>query len=304
MAFIGDGRLLVAKQVGGPYAQVGEAPVLVLLDTSNLVEFPAVPRQVRFVCDPRYRNMRVRVLAEAGYSDFSGVIGGDVPFYPDPSQRVLALLFYMREDASGASNKAQGICVVRSETLLRLAEEIGEGVVGWEVWGKFTVAPDTDEVPGANEHTKYSVSESRFMRVDSNGARRWAKVRVYDLSHWSRQHPDTELPDGGEGSGEGRVRCRLTEAVLELPENVWNICHAAMLRNSIVFFSVGLSALCFGLRFFDGYPHSSVIGMVCGVPKHGELWIFGVSGEATFVGRCHFGRTVLVTMLYSTMHEC
>ena len=55
------------------------------------------------------------------------------------------------------------------------------------------------------------------MRVEINEGERWAKIRVYDLSHWSRQYPDTELPDGGEGSGEKRVRCRLTEAVLELP---------------------------------------------------------------------------------------
>ena len=78
------------------------------------IDFPPVPCQVRFLCDPRYRDICVRVLAEeVGHSDFSGVIGGDVPFYPDPSQRVLALLIYMKEDALG---KAQGICVVRSET--------------------------------------------------------------------------------------------------------------------------------------------------------------------------------------------
>ena len=47
---------------------------------------------------------------------------------------------------------------------------------------------------------------------------------------------------GGEGLGEKQVRCRLTEAVLELPENVavWSTWDAAMLRDSIVFnFSVG-----------------------------------------------------------------
>lgn len=218
-----------------------EAPNLVLLDTSILVDFPAVPRQVRFLCDPRYGDMCVRVLAEeAGHNDFSGVIGGDAPFYPDPSQRVLALLFYMRGDASG---EVQGICVVRSETLLRLAEEIGEGVIGWDVWGKFTVTPDLDGVPRADQYTKYSVSGSRFMKVDINERKRWAKVRMYDLSHWSRQYPDTELPGGGEGSGaKKRVRCRLSEAVFELPpENasVWNTRDVAMLRDSIVLFVVG-----------------------------------------------------------------
>ena len=103
----------IGELVGGPFAHVEGAPDLILLDTYILVDFPPVPCQVRFLCDPRYRDMCVRVLAEeVGHSDFSGVIG-DVPFYPDPSQRVLALLFYMKGDALG---KAQGICVVRSET--------------------------------------------------------------------------------------------------------------------------------------------------------------------------------------------
>ena len=121
MAFIGDDRLLIAEQVRGSHV-VGAASNLVLLDTSTLTDPPAVPRQVRFVCDPRYRKMRVGVMAEeAGYNDFSRVIGQDVPFYPDPFRRVLALLFHL---GGGASNKVRGICVVCSETLLRLAEEI------------------------------------------------------------------------------------------------------------------------------------------------------------------------------------
>ena len=73
-----------------------EASNLVLLDTSILTDSPAVPRRVRFVCDPRYRSIRVKVIAEsAGYSNFSGVMGQDIPFYPDSSQRVLTLLFYL-----------------------------------------------------------------------------------------------------------------------------------------------------------------------------------------------------------------
>ena len=237
MAFIGVDRLLFAE----------ETPNLVLLGTPILTGSLAVPRQVRFVCDPRYRGMRVRVMAEsAGYSDFSGVIGQDVLFYPDPSQRVLALLFYLEGDVS---NKAWGACVVHSETLLRLAEEIGEGIVEWDTWRKFTVAPDMDKVPGADSYTRYSVSGSRFMRVDNSEAEEWANIRVYDLSHWSRQHPDTGL-DRGEEAGEKWVRCTLTEEVLELPESVWDVGHVAMLQDSIVFFSVSPSALCFGLRFF------------------------------------------------------
>ena len=240
MVFIGIDRLLVAE---GAERDAFGVPDLVLFGAPIPADAPSTPSEVRFVCDPRYRGMCVRVMAEeAAYSNFSGVTGQDIPFYPDPSQRVLVLLFYPRADAS---NKTQGICVVRSETLLRLAREIGEGVVEWDVWGKFTVAPDADEVPGADLYTKYSVSGSRFVRVDSNEAERWVKVRVCDLSHWSRQHPHTQL-GGDEGSDGEKARCRLTQATLKMPENMWSICHVAMLQDSMVFFGVGPPALAFG----------------------------------------------------------
>jgi hypothetical protein len=213
-------------------------------------------------------------MAEAaGHSDFSGVMGQDVPFLPDPSQRVLVLLFYSWGDAS---SKARGICVVRSETLLRLAREIGEGVIGWDVW----VAPDTDEVPGADPYTKYSVSGSRFVAIDTNETEEWAKIRVYDLSHWSRQHPDVGL-DGDEESDGKMARCRHTERVLELPESVWNICHTAMLRDCLVLFSVGHSVPSFESRSLADALASLITSIVGGIPKHKELWMFGVSGEAT-----------------------
>lgn len=135
----------------------------------------------------------------------------------------------------------------RSETLLRLARERG-GVTEWGAWKKFTITPDTDIVSGADPYTRYSVSGSRFVRVDTSETKRWAKIRIYDLSPWSRQHPGVELARlGGDGEAdETRVRCRFTEAVLELPARMWNICHAAMLQDSIVFFSVRLLALSFG----------------------------------------------------------
>lgn len=59
------------------------------------------------------------------------------------------------------SNRAQGICVVHSKTL-RLAEEIGDGVVERNMRRKFTVVPDMDEVPGADSYAECSVSGSRL----------------------------------------------------------------------------------------------------------------------------------------------
>jgi hypothetical protein len=60
MAFIGDDHLLVVEQMKNLMdSYMGEAPNLVLLDTSTLADSPAIPRQVRFACDPRYRGTRV-----------------------------------------------------------------------------------------------------------------------------------------------------------------------------------------------------------------------------------------------------
>jgi len=215
-------------------------PVLVLFDMSTLTDSTAALRQVRFELDPLYRNARARIVAEeAGHSDFSGVMGQDVPFYPDPSQRVLALL--LRDYLS-----IKVICL-HSETFLRLAEEIREGVVEWDMWGKFTVTPDLSGARGHSLHATYSVSGSRFVRVYADERDNWVEIKVYDLSHWSRQHPDAELDGDGE-SGGGKVRCQLTEEFLELPESMWNVHHVATLQDSIVFFSVGPPAPCFGLR--------------------------------------------------------
>lgn len=227
MAFIGKDHLLATEDIGPRVEE--EVPTVILLETSILADSPAVSRQVRFVCDPCCRGMRVRVMAEgAGYSDFCGVMGQEVPFFPDPSQRVLALLFLSER------GEIWSICVVRSETLLRLAKETREGVVEWNTWKNFTVSPDPAELRGANS-AEYSVSGSRFVRIDTSNAGKWARIRVYDLSHWSRQYLDAE-PEG-EMDGK-KVRYRFSEGAWKLPENTRRISHARVVQNGIVFFSV------------------------------------------------------------------
>ena len=234
MAFIGDGRLLLSEGMESDPA-ASEIPNLVLLDVSDPAASSAKSEDVRFLCDPRYLGMSVKVIAEeAGWSDPAEVIGQDVPFYPDPSQRVLALVFQDVDD------KIQGICVVRSETLLKLAKEQGKGVIEWDVWEGFTVRLDTDQVSGPRSLSKYSISGSRFVMVDTNETKGWAKIRMYDLSHWSRQHPSCARKPDGE-----KVQCMVTEASLELPEDTRSICHAAMVQDSVVFFSVSPLALLF-----------------------------------------------------------
>ena len=234
MAFIGKDHLLATEDIG---PRVGEeGPTVILLDTSIRTDSPAVPRQVRFVCDPCCRGMRVRVMAEgAGYSDFCGVMEQDIPFFPDPSQRVLALLFLPEQ------GEIRSICVVRSETLLRLAKETGEGVVEWDTWRDFTVSPDPAEIRDAS-NAEYSVSGSRFVRIDTSNAGKLARIKVYDLSHWSRQYLDAE-PEGDGEMDRKKVRHRFSEGALKLPENMRRNSHASVVQNGIVFFSVSPSVL-------------------------------------------------------------
>lgn len=240
MAFIGNDRLLLSNGTElnpDPF----EIPGLVLLDTSVPAISSAMPNDVHFVCDPGYRGMRVRIEAEdAGWSDSSRVIGEDVPFYPDPSQRVLALVFYL---GVGEPTKGQGICLVHSEALLNLARKQGGGVVEWDAWEKLTVALDMDEVsdPDPDVFPKYSVSGSRFVTVDTNEAERWVKIKVYDLTHWSRQHRGARPGEDGK-SDERRVPYYLTETVMKLPDGMWSIIHAPMVQDSMVFFHVSPSA--------------------------------------------------------------
>jgi len=119
MVFGWEYHLLVVEQMRNlrnPY--VGEVPNLVLLDTSTLTGSPTIARQA---CDPRHCDARVRAMAEAaGHSNFSGMMGQDVPFFPDPFQSLrFVVLLQKRYFGQGS-----GICIVRSETLLRLARGV------------------------------------------------------------------------------------------------------------------------------------------------------------------------------------
>ena len=243
MAYIGGDHLLITENKRTDHVwscfYEEEVPNLVLLEAWSSAGPPAAPREVRFVCGPRYRGMRVKVIAEVvGPGDPSGVVERDMPLYSDPSRRVFVLLFYPRSTILGG---IQGALVVHSETFIRLAREQNEGVVEWDAWEKFTVALGADKVSdGVDQDTKYSVSGSRLVVVDAKEAEGRAKVRVYDLSHWSRQHPDTRV-DGGGGLGGGNVRCWLSQTFLTMPDDTGSIRYATMVHDSMVFFRVSHS---------------------------------------------------------------
>lgn len=123
------------------------------------------------MCNPRYHGIHVRVVAgAAGYSDLSQLIGQDVPFLPDPSQRVLVLIFDSR---GSVYYDMLGVCAVHSETILRLPEENGEGAIEWEVWREYTIAPNKGDFASANELPKYLVSGGRFVKVYPMKPRSW-----------------------------------------------------------------------------------------------------------------------------------
>lgn len=124
MAFIGEDVLLLAVELRGGLYRRHITHKLVLSGVQVLEGSPETVWEATFACDPGYRSQWVSIVVEAaGHSDFPEAIGHDGPFYPDPSQRVVALVFHPRW---GLANKAQSSCVVRSETLLRLGRERGE----------------------------------------------------------------------------------------------------------------------------------------------------------------------------------
>jgi hypothetical protein len=129
---------------------------------------------------------------------------------------------------------ARGTYVVRSETILRLAREKGEGVIEWDAWGKYTVALDMDEVPGAVP--RYSISGSRFVGVYLSKTTNWAKVRLWDVSHGSLQHPGVGLYE--RHGLDKKARFRLIEGLLQLPQGHKQV---GMLRDTLVVLTVGYS---------------------------------------------------------------
>ena len=199
MAFIGGVLLLAVELRGGLYRQ-DITHKLVLLGVQVLEGSLETVWEATFACDPGYRSQWVSIVVEAvGHSDFPEAIGHDGLFYPDPSQSAVALVFYPRW---GLVNKTQRSCVVRSETLLRLRREKGEGDIKWDEWGKYTIVQDMADDQSAEEGTSYSVSGSRFVRIDANfGAVKGAKVNIIDLSHWSHQQPDMRREGCGEPGG-------------------------------------------------------------------------------------------------------
>ena len=69
--------------------------------------------------------------------------------------------------------------------------------------------------------------------------------------------------------------------VLKLPERMENICHAGMLQDSMIFFSVSPSVLIFGSYCLTG-ALTSLMGSPFLITKRKELWILLVSGEAIY----------------------
>ena len=78
---------------------------------------------------------------------------------------------------------ASGLFLVHSEAFIGLARKTGEGIIAWDAWEEYTIAADMHGDPRAGVSTRYSVLGSRFVRFELHKTEKWAKFRLYDLSH-------------------------------------------------------------------------------------------------------------------------
>ena len=93
------------------------------------------------------------------------------PFYPDPSQRILALSLHPRK----------GFLVMRVETLLRLARErAGRGIL-WEEWNPYLIETPLENVH-PEQYVKCWVSGFQLFRVSILWITGRCFLDVYDFS--------------------------------------------------------------------------------------------------------------------------
>ena len=131
--FLDDYRLAVSVSA----SEDNESPVLLLLDTErvSLME----PTWTRF-CGPA-PCLHWTCLFDTGGHKPSPQEMLAAPFYPDPSQRILAL----------STELQWGFYVMKVETLLRLVRERAGEDIQWEEWKSYMI----ETVPQRQPHTAY-----------------------------------------------------------------------------------------------------------------------------------------------------
>jgi len=150
-----------------PY-KPGPPPKLVLLNTEQTTTADAKPAQTTFDLNPldyTGYGMAFLHLEPGGYEPSSGE-DSFAPFYPDASQRVLAV------DLCGTGM----IYVVKTEVLLKLAREWGPADIEWKRWKAHAFEVWTGDVVAR------WVSGHRFFCVYPSGSGDEAAcIEVYDF---------------------------------------------------------------------------------------------------------------------------
>jgi hypothetical protein len=98
------------------------------------------------------------------------------PFYPDPSQRILAM----------SLDTQDGYSVMKVETFLRLARERAGGRVQWREWSPHLILAYAKRRPLTLTYIRSWVSGSRFFRISNPGGRSTFHFNVYDFSPLGR----------------------------------------------------------------------------------------------------------------------
>jgi len=135
--FVDDYRLAILIASCEP----GATPQLVHLNTEQATTDDTVFVQTTFHFDPHaHLNLKIIYLhLDQGGHKPSREEGSLAPFYPDTSQRVLAVEFY---------DYHQSVFVMKTEVLLGLAQGRGGADIYWAQWGTHTVEirPGTPDV--------------------------------------------------------------------------------------------------------------------------------------------------------------
>ena len=99
------------------------------------------------------------------------------PFYPEPSQRILALSTEPQKEFS----------IMRVETLLRFAKERAGKEIRWEEWKLYLIGIVLQKAPGTLFHMRSWVSGFRFFSAPIGGYDGACDLQMYDFSARSLQ---------------------------------------------------------------------------------------------------------------------
>ena len=131
------------------------------------------------------------------------------PFYPDPSQRILALCF-------GGTHK---LVVIKTELLLQLAQEWRKRSVSWGEWG------ETVQVDGGGKFSVWISGCQMFIIHKNPGP---FALQIYDFG----QESNSKNPNANQREKEGKT------GLIPLPRSSGYLINSFVGHDSIVLYTV------------------------------------------------------------------